>query len=133
MFLLIFLVLLFTISGMFTLFYISQFTSPLTSSGQIIVINLIYFFTSLWISLAGTISLVLYWVGNFRLKKNNFNETRVVHKPKLIFKQSLRHGVLFATGICAIGLLNVFNFASSLNIILVIIAVALIEIYFFGH
>jgi len=98
----------------------------------VIIINLVYFFVSGFVSLAGAITLVLYWLGNWQLKRSR-SEVESVHKPRILLKKSLRHGVLVAGTLTGIGLLNALELTNPLNIILLISAAILIEVYFFGH
>jgi hypothetical protein len=79
------------------------------------------------------VTLVLYWVGNLRLKKKRVADLESIHKPRIVFWRSLRHGILFSTAVLGVALLNTLKFANPLNMILLISAVVLIEIYFFGH
>ena len=108
------------------------YTSPQNPDGGYIPIDLFYFFITAFLSLAGTVTLVLYWLSN--LRQDRF-ERRVekIHQPKIIFRRSLRHGILVSATLVGIGLLNALNFANPLNIILLITAFLLIEFYFFGH
>ena len=124
---------LITALGLVVLVYTAQFTSPTTPNGSLIPINLVYFFVAAFVSLAGSLALVLYWVGNLRLKKTRSTELESIHKPRIVFKRSLRHGILLATAIVGIGLLNALDFANPLNIILLVSALVLVEVYFFGH
>lgn len=123
---------LLTTSASGVLIFTSNFTTPITSEGSLVPINLVYFFVSAWISLAGTIALVLYCVRSFRLKKLR-NEVGLVNKPKLLFKISLRQGILISTALTGVALLNALNFSNPLNIISLVSAIVLIEIYFFSH
>lgn len=109
------------------------FTNPKDESGNLIVINLVYFFVSGTVSLAGFLTLVLYWLSNLRSDKARQTSIEALHKPKVAFRKSLRHGFLIALCVGGIGLLNTLEFANPLNIILLISATVLIEIYFFGH
>ncbi len=109
------------------------FTNPRSSSGDLIVINLVYFFLSGFFVLAGILTLVLYFLSNLRSKEVRQTSVEVLHKPKIRYRRSLRHGVLVALTIVGIGLLNSLDFANPLNIILLISAAVLIEIYFFSH
>jgi len=122
-----------TAIGAVVLLYTGYFTSPTNPNGSLIPINLFYFFTSAFLSLAGVLTLVLYWVGNLRLKKTRVAELESIHKPRIIFWRSLRHGILGATALVGIGVLNALSFANPLNILLLISALVLIEVYFFGH
>lgn len=124
---------LITAVGLVVLLYTAQFTSPTNSNGSLIPINLVYFFVAVFVSLAGSLTLVLYWVGNLRLKKTRSTELESIHKPRIVFKRGLRHGILLSTALVGIGLLNALDFANPLNIILLISALVLVEVYFFGH
>lgn len=109
------------------------FTNPRNDSGALVTINLIYFFLFGFISLAGFLSLVLYWLSNLRSGQARVTSVEARHKPKIAFRKSLRHGVLVSATLTGIGLLNSLDFANPVNIILIILAAILIEIYFFGH
>ena len=109
------------------------YTNPKDSSGNIIIINLVYFFVSGFGSLAGFLTLVLYWLSNFRSEQNRATSVEAMHKPKIRFRRSLRHGLLVALSVVGIGLLNSLDFANPVNIILLISAAILVEVYFFGH
>lgn len=122
-----------TIFSVIGLFLIVQFTSPKTNSGQLISINLVYFFLALFLSLAGTATLVLYWLGSLRLKFERKGGIDAVTRPKLILKRSFRQAFLFSTVIIVILVLRSLNFANPLNIVLLVSAAILIEVYFFGH
>lgn len=113
----------------FTILY----TNPHNQTGDLIGINLLYFFVSGFIFLAAFLTLVLYWLSNLRAKESRQTSVEALHKPKIRFRKSLRHAVLFSAAICGIGLLNALDFANPLNIILLISATILVEIYFFGH
>ena len=113
----------------FTILY----TNPRTETGNLIPINLIYFFLSGLVSLAGILTLVLYWLSNLRSQAGRQTSVEALHKPKIAFRKSLRHALLVASTITGIGLLNSLDFANPVNIILLISAAILIEIYFFGH
>lgn len=109
------------------------FTSPTNKEGTLIPINLAYFFISALFSLAGVIGLMLYWLGNLRLKSERKNSPEAINRPKLILKNSLRQGLIFSSTVVSIGLLNALNFANPISVVLVIIVAVLIEVYFFGH
>lgn len=47
--------------------------------------------------------------------------------------RSLRHGVLLSSAFVGIGVLTALDFVNPLNIILLLSALVLLEIYFFGH
>lgn len=113
----------------FTLLY----TNPRDDSGNLIVINLVYFFLSGLISLAGILTLVLYWLSNLRSPEIRQTSVESLHKPKIRFRKSLRHGLLISLTLAGIGLLNSLDFANPLNIILLISAAILIEVYLFSH
>lgn len=122
-----------TLVGVATLIFTTQFTSPTSANESLIIINLIYFFAAAFISLAGSTTLVLYWLGSWREKNRRRSEIESIHRPKIILRTSLRHGVLVAIAITGVGILNSLKVSNPLNIILLISAVILIEIYFFGH
>ena len=126
-------VIILTLVSILVLVYTSYFTSPTNPNDTLIPINLSYFFVAAFLSIAGTVTLVLYWVGNLKLKKTRVTDLESIHKPRIVFIRSLRHGVLIATALVGIGLLNALAFANPLNIILLLSALVLIEIYFFGH
>ncbi|HSX58404.1 MAG TPA: hypothetical protein VLE47_04010 [Candidatus Saccharimonadales bacterium] len=113
--------------------FIANYTSPRDASGNLILINTIYFFVSAFVSLAGFFTLLLYSVSSLRRKSSEKAKVEKIHTPKIDFRRSLRHGVLASSTIVGIGLLNALQFANPLNIILLISAFLLIEIYFFGH
>lgn len=122
-----------TIVSLTVLLYSFRFLSPTNPDSSLIIINLAYFFLSAWVFIAAITSLVLYSLGSFRTKGKVRPEVEAVHKPKIIFRRSLRHGCLLATILIGIGLLNAIGFGNPLNIILLISTGVLIEIYFFGH
>lgn len=126
-------VLIGTLISLSALFFTVEFTSPKAADGSLIIVNLVYFFVASFISLAGTATLVLYWLGNRAEQRVRKSEIEAVHRPKILLKKSLRRGFLLATALVGIGLLNSLKFSNPLNIILLISAVAIIEIYFFGH
>ncbi|HEY4695210.1 MAG TPA: hypothetical protein VIH52_04605 [Candidatus Nanoarchaeia archaeon] len=132
MFLFILPIILVTLFSLGVIVFMLNFTSPQTKEGSVIIINLVYFFVSGFVSLAGAITLVLYWLGNWQLKRSR-SEVESVHKPRILLKKSLRHGVLVAGTLTGIGLLNALELTNPLNIILLISAAILIEVYFFGH
>jgi uncharacterized membrane protein len=109
------------------------FTSPKDSEGKLIIINLVYFFLSGIVSLAGILTLVLYWLLPSPNKEGRQTSIEAKIKPKLAFRKSLRHALLISLTIAGVGLLNSLDFANPLNIILLISAAVLIEIYLFGH
>jgi hypothetical protein len=133
MFLLILPVVLVTLLSLGTLVFILNFTSPQTKEGSLIFINLVYFFLASFLSLAGIITLVLYWLGNWRLKRERISGVDSVHKPRLLLKKSLRHASLVAGALVGIGVLNALSLSNPLNIVLLISAAILLEVYFFGH
>ena len=109
------------------------FTNPNDNEGKIILINLVYFFVSGFLSLALFLTLVLYWLSNLVGSEERLTSVEALHKPKIKFRKSLRHAFLFSTAVTGIGLLNSLGFANPLNIILLITATILIEVYFFSH
>lgn len=109
------------------------YTNPWDKAGNLIVINLVYFFLAGFVSLAGILTLVLYWLSNLRSNDGRQTSIEALHKPKIRFLKGLRHAILIAATICGVGLLNGLDFANPLNIILLISAAILVEIYFFGH
>ena len=113
--------------------FLLTFTTPKTAEGTLITINLIYFFLASFLSLAGFITLVLYWLGNLRNRDQRTSVVGSVHKPRLLLQKSLRHGVLVAATLVGIGALNAFELSNPLNIILLLSAAILIEAYLFGH
>jgi hypothetical protein len=113
--------------------FVANSTSPQTKEGSLIIVNLVYFFGTLFVSLAGIITLVLYSAGNWQLKKLRVGSVESIHKPRIILLRSLRHGILIAAALVGIGLLNALNLSNPLNIILLISAAILTEIYLFGH
>lgn len=121
------------LSSLGFLLFIVIYTSPKTPSGSLIWINLVYFFVASFLSLAATLTLVLYWLSNLREKQQRKVGFETVHRPKLVFKRSLRQGVIIALTVVGIGILNSLKFSNPLNIILLITAAVIIEIYFFGH
>lgn len=120
------------VSG-FVLLLTVVFTSPETRNGSLITINLVYFFLSSWVFLACILTLLLYSVRSFRFRKRGTAEVMLVNKPKLWLRISLRQGVLITTALVGIGLLNALKFSNPLNIILLVSATTLIEVYFFSH
>ncbi len=130
---LIVLVSLITILSVGSLFFIANFTSPKALNGQLVPINLIYFFLSFFLCLAGFVTLVLYWLGSLRLKLERKGSPDAVNRPKTIFKRSLRQAILFSTVVTGIGILRAIGLANPLNTVLLVSAAILIEIYFFGH
>lgn len=122
-----------TAVSLFGIFFIIFFTAPQTKSGQFITINLFYFFLSSFVSLAGIATLVLYWLSNLKLGQQRRSSVEAVHRPKALLRRSARQAILFSGAVTAIWVLNIFNFVNLLNIILIISAAILIEIYFFGH
>jgi hypothetical protein len=132
-FLLILPVILVTFISIGLFIFVLNFTSPQNPDGSLILINLAYFFGAGFFSLAGFVTLVLYFVGNWRLKRMRRTEVESIHKPRLLLRTSLRHGFLIAGTIMGIGLINALGFSNPLNIVLLISAAVLIEVYFFGH
>ncbi len=130
---LITLAILITIFSWSALFFITEFTSPKTASGQLISINLIYFFLSLFLCLCGSATLVLYWFSSLRLKRKREGSIEAVHRPKVIFKRSARQAILFSLSGISILILRSMGFANPLNFILIVSAAILIEVYLFGH
>lgn len=124
---------LITILSFSALFFITEFTSPKTASGQLVSINLIYFFLSLFLSLCSIATLVLYWLSSLRLKRRREGSIEAVHRPRVIFKRSARQAILFSLSVTGILILRSMGFANPLNVILIVSAAVLIEIYFFGH
>ncbi len=112
---------------------VANATAPQTTSGSLIVINLAYFFGTLFVSLAGIVTVVLYSLGTLGLKKTRTGSIESIHKPRAILRRSLRHGILAATVICGIGLLNALSLTNPLNVILLVSAGVLTEVYLFGH
>ena len=124
---------LITILSFSALFFITEFTSPKTASGQLVSINLIYFFLSLFLSLCSIATLVLYWLSSLRLKRKREGSIEAVHRPRVIFKRSARQAILFSLSVTGILILRSMGFANPLNVILIVSAAVLIEVYFFGH
>jgi hypothetical protein len=130
---LIYLIVFVTVIAFGGILLIANFTSPQSKEGQLISINLIYFFLSIFVSLAGSTTLVLYWLSNLRLSLQRKSSVEAVHRPKTLLRRSARQAILFSLVVTAIGILRALNFANPLNIVLIISAAALIEVYFFGH
>jgi len=133
MFLLILPIIFLTLGSLAAVAFLLTFTSPQNPDGSLITINLIYFFVAIFVCLAGFITLVLYWVGNLRLSKQRVSGVESIHKPRLLLKKSLRHGVLVGGTLTGIGLLNALELSNPLNVILLISTAVLIEVYLFGH
>jgi hypothetical protein len=112
---------------------LNYFPPYLNNPANLIVINLFYFFVSLWVFIACGLTILLYSYRNLTLKKRRKEQIESLHLPKLVLVQSLRQGIIFATAIAGIGLLHVFKLSNPLNIVLLISILILIEIYFFGH
>lgn len=127
------LTILITICSLIALFLITEFTAPKNLSGGLISINLVYFFLSLFLSLCGIATLVLYSLSSLRLKGKREGSIEAVHRPKVIFKRASRQAILFSLSVTGVLILRALGFANPLNIILVISAAVLIEVYFFGH
>lgn len=115
------------------LFFITNFTSPQNKEGQLVVVNLVYFFLFGFVSLAGALTLVLYWLGSLRLKFQRKREINGVNWQRQVMKQAARRGMLISGALVLILILKVFNFANPLNVILVVSGAIVIEVYFFGH
>lgn len=124
---------LITILSFSALVFITEFTSPKTASGQLVSINLIYFFLSLFTGLCSIATLVLYWLSSLRLKRRREGSIEAVHRPRVIFKRSARQAILFSLSVTGILILRSTGFANPLNVILIVSAAVLIEVYFFGH
>lgn len=122
-----------TVLAVVSLFLIADLTVPQSVKGQLILINLVYFFLALFVSLAGIASLVLYSVSTLRLKAKRKGSTEAVIRPRTILKRSVLQGLVFSACLTTLILLRALGFANPLNVILVISAGVLIEIYFFGH
>ncbi len=133
MFLYILPTILLTAISLAVFIFTSLYTTPKDSAGNLIAINLVYFFASGFGSLAGFLTLVLYWFSNFRAEQSRPLSVEALHKPKIRFRRSLRHGLLVSLSVVGIGLLNSLDFANPVNIILLISAAILVEVYFFGH
>lgn len=128
-----FFLIIFTSASGISLALILRYLSPVNPDGSLILINLIYFFISAWIFLASLISLLLYSAGGFTKSKKRRSEVEAVNKPKVIFRLSLKQGFLIATVLVGLGILKVSGFSNPLNVILILSAAILIEVYFFGH
>jgi len=129
---LIFPTILMTLISLVAWIFMLILTDP-SPNNKLAVINLIYFFLTAFLFLAGAFTLMLYWLGNFRLKKTRIGQLESIHKPRLLYSRSLRHGLLLAVALVGTALLKALDFANPLNIILLVSALILIEIYFFGH
>lgn len=123
------------LTAIFSVFFlfITGFTQPENKDGQLITINLIYFFLAGFGSLAGITTLVLYWLGSLKLNRQRKREIDGSNYQKQILKRSARQGILVSAVVVGILLLKVFNFANPLNVVLIVSGAIVIEVYFFGH
>lgn len=122
-----------TALSLLALFFIVEFTVPKNLNGDLISINLVYFFLALFLSLCGITTLVLYWLSSLRLKGKREGSIEAVHRPRVVFKRSARQAILISLSITGILVLQSLGFANPLNFILIVSAAVLIEVYFFGH
>lgn len=133
MFLYLLATIVFTGISIAILIFTILFTNPRGPNGSLIAINLVYFFLSSFIGLAGLLTLMLYWLSNLKTTETRQTSVEILHKPRIRFRKSLRHAVLVSATFSGIGLLNSLDFANPLNILLLVSAAILVEIYFFGH
>src|SRR5438874_9066304 len=103
MFLLLFPLIFLTLGSLAILTFIVTLTSPTAEGWALIPINLIYFFATSFVSVAGIITLVLYFVGSWQLRNSRQINVTSVHKPKLLLLRSARHGVLIGVAVVGIG------------------------------
>lgn len=122
-----------TTIALLALIFIVEFTQPKNLNGDLIPVNLTYFFLFLFLSLCGIATLMLYWLSSLRLKGKREGSIEAVHRPKVIFKRSARQAILFSLSVTGILVLQSLGFANPLNFILLVSAAVLIEVYFFGH
>jgi hypothetical protein len=113
--------------------FITNFLPPQNKDSQIITINLVYFFLSGFVSLAGGLTLVLYWLRSLKLKRQRSREADGNNYQKQVLKSSARQAIIFSAAVVGILLLKIFNFANPLNVVLLSAAAIAIEVYFFGH
>lgn len=124
------LVIIFTLS--LTGFFLIFFFLPPKVGGELVQTNLIYFFTSLFLSLALGLSLMLY-SASFGLQKLRGPKLAIrseINRPKILFRSSLRRGVLFAVLVCLLLLFRLLNIFNILNLVLLLAIVGIVEFYF---
>ncbi|MCL5412002.1 MAG: hypothetical protein M1150_04725 [Patescibacteria group bacterium] len=93
-------------------------TSPLDGD-QLITVNVAYFLGSFWLGVAGLASLLIYFPQRLFDKEH----------PKVVFRRGLRRGMIFATVLTGIGILQIIKAGNVLNNALVAAIGFLLEIY----
>ena len=109
--------------------YIVWFVPP-EIGGKLITINLLYFFVSGWIAIAGTASLIIYFASYLFTYEKVKPEQKFLNKPRQIFRISLRRGALLASALTAIGFLRINDVDNTFNVALLVLIALLIEVYF---
>ena len=109
--------------------YITLFLPP-KIGGQLIIINLVYFFASGFSGIAVGLSLVLYSAGSFLEASKRGEMTKAVNRPKAVLRMSLRRGFLVSTTLWLLGGFHLLGIFNPLNFVLLILVGGLAELYF---
>ncbi|OGY29238.1 MAG: hypothetical protein A3F35_01615 [Candidatus Woykebacteria bacterium RIFCSPHIGHO2_12_FULL_45_10] len=117
------------VTSTFAFAYIIFFLPP-KIAGQLVPVNLIYFFISGFLFLALGTSLVLYSAGSFLERGGRQDLTKLVNRPKFILRKSLRRGFLFSATVFLLGGFHLLGIFNPLNFVLLILVSGLAEFYF---
>ena len=114
----------------FTFAYIIFFTPP-EIGGELIQVNFIYFFSTGWFATSSTVGLLLYFVSFlFEDSPKKHLDLEAEHRPRKVFRTSLRRGAMFASALFGFGLLKINDLDNVLNSAFVIGIALLLEVYF---
>ena len=110
--------------------YIVKFTPP-EIGGELVQINLAYFFASGWVGVTTTLGLIFYFL-NFLFEEtpNKRLDLEEERKPRRALRSSIRRGAVFATALVALGILKIYGLDNLLNSAFVVGIALLIEVYF---
>lgn len=110
--------------------YIIFFTPP-EIGGELVQVNFIYFFSAGWIAVSSSVGILLYFVSFlFEESPKKHLDLEEEHRPRRIFRTSLRRGAVFTSALFAFGLLKIYGLDNLLNSAFVIGIALLIEVYF---
>lgn len=103
------------------LFYLCKTHSPFTNGSEISLKILLFFFLAFWTELWCVVALLLY------LLRLAFGK---IDSPRLIFRQSLRHGAWVAFFVVFLLIFQLLKVLQPLNILLLAAFLFFLELYF---
>jgi hypothetical protein len=104
------------------------YTTPPEIEGKLVISNLSYVLLAILIALTTTAALAHYFIFSFFLPKSRTIDP--VLALRVLFRKSLRRGLLLATAATSLMALNAIDILNLINATLIIGIVVLVEIYF---